>query len=52
MIDTAAEPLSEAELERDSRDSYYEAVAAIAADVLAGRRDLPEFFLPIARAAE
>ncbi len=52
MTVTAAEPLTDAELEQDSRDSYYDAVAAIAADVLAGRRELPEFFQPIARVAE
>ncbi len=52
MTDTAAEPLTEAELYADSVGSYYEAVAAIAADVLAGRRELPAFFQPLARVAE
>lgn len=44
MTPTKHAPLSEAELARDSHDSYYEAVRAIAVDVLAGRRELPEFF--------
>lgn len=43
MIDTTAEPLTEAELERDSHDCFYEYIAIVREEMRAGK-ELPRMF--------
>lgn len=46
MSDTSAEPLTEAEMERDMWMSWWLAHRVIGADVREGRRELPAIFRP------